>query len=165
MPFSASLRRTSFRSRWVDADTEDDMSNKTMTTEHKERMAAGRRETRAVDAYLRFLEVSGPRTKRREERKRVEAEFDEINEQLPDATSIERLELLQRREDLNRALLDLEETDHEDELERAFIAVAARYSERKGISYSTWREFGVPKPVLEEAGVPRTRRPNKKRSS
>lgn len=139
------------------------MSNKVMTAEHKERMAAGRRETRAVDAYLRFLEVSGPRTKRREERKLLEAQFDQINADLPDATSIERLDLLQRREDLNRALLALEETDQEDELERAFIAVAARYAERKGISYSTWREFGVPKAVLDEAGVPRTRRPNKKR--
>lgn len=138
------------------------MPNNVMTAEHKERMAAGRRETRAVDAYLRLLEEVGPRSKRRDDRKRVEAELEQVAAELELASSVERLDLLQRREDLNRALGDLEETDHEDELERAFIAVAVRYSERKGISYSTWREFGVPKAVLEEAGVPRTRRPNKK---
>ncbi len=72
---------------------------------------------------------------------------------------MKRLVLLQEREDLQRAALELDARD-DRALEAQFVAVAKNYGERRGISYSTWREFGVTKPVLEAAGIPRTRRPN-----
>lgn len=97
------------------------------------------------------------------DRRRVEAELEEASRELESAVGIPRLDLLQRREDLARQLDDLSGLDVADELEQAFVAVAASYSERKGISYSTWREFGVPKAVLDKAGVVRTRRPNKRK--
>ena len=50
--------------------------------------------------------------------------------------------------------------DNYGAIEEQFITVARSYSDRKGISYSTWREFGVSKNVLQTAGIPRTRRPN-----
>ena len=36
-----------------------------------------------------------------------------------------------------------------------FVDAAAEYSERKGITYSAWRELGVPAAVLKRAGVKR----------
>ena len=40
-------------------------------------------------------------------------------------------------------------------IEAAFVKVAAAYSDRQGISYSSWREVGVPASVLKRAGISR----------
>ena len=40
-------------------------------------------------------------------------------------------------------------------LEEQFVIAAKGYSERKGISWTAWREVGVPASVLERAGVSR----------
>ena len=42
-------------------------------------------------------------------------------------------------------------------LEKGFVKSAKTYSERKGITYSTWREVGVPADVLEEGRISRAR--------
>jgi hypothetical protein len=39
-----------------------------------------------------------------------------------------------------------------------FVAYAKSYSDRKGISYTAWRQFGVPADVLRKAGIQETRR-------
>jgi hypothetical protein len=40
--------------------------------------------------------------------------------------------------------------------ERAFVAVARRVSERRGLTYREWRAQGVPAAVLARAGIART---------
>jgi hypothetical protein len=40
-------------------------------------------------------------------------------------------------------------------LEKEFVRAAKGYSERKGITYGAWREFGVPAEVLRKAGISR----------
>ena len=40
-------------------------------------------------------------------------------------------------------------------LEADFVKTAAKYAERKGISYAAWRELGVPADVLKKAGISR----------
>ena len=40
-------------------------------------------------------------------------------------------------------------------LEGDFIKVAKTYGERKGISYASWREVGVPAAVLARADISR----------
>jgi hypothetical protein len=42
-------------------------------------------------------------------------------------------------------------------LEAAFIRVAKKFSEKRGIGYGAWRDAGVPAAVLKKAGVRRTR--------
>ena len=37
------------------------------------------------------------------------------------------------------------------------MKAAKNYCERKGITYSTWREVGVPAEVLKKAGISRRR--------
>lgn len=42
-----------------------------------------------------------------------------------------------------------------DELEGAFVEVAAAYAAEKGITWAAWRELGVSPAVLRRAGIPR----------
>jgi hypothetical protein len=42
-------------------------------------------------------------------------------------------------------------------LEAAFIRVARRFSEKRGIGYGALRDAGVPAAVLKKAGIPSTR--------
>jgi len=64
--------------------------------------------------------------------------------------------LVQERADLQDALDATESNVDIGQLEKAFVKAAAPYSERKGITYATWREVGVPAAVLEKAGIRRS---------
>lgn len=71
---------------------------------------------------------------------------------------LEAVDLIQSKLDIEKALSELKSGHTIDELEAGFIENAASYSERKGISYTAWREFGVPAKVLRQAGIKETRR-------
>lgn len=134
------------------------MAPKTLSNAQKAAMAEGRREARIVESYLSSLERKQV-FRGRKTAAEIEAELERVNQAIDAASVIEKLSLLQEREDLQREALEIEpEDDHE--LEAQFTAIARAYGERKGISYSTWREIGVPKEILKAAGVARTRRPN-----
>lgn len=129
-----------------------------MTKEHKEALARGRKEARAVRRYLEALDRDRRRGRRVSEetlRKQISELGERIEGEDDPAT---RVELIQRRIDLEEQLASQEDEPDMDALQAGFIEVANAYSERKGISYSAWREEGVPAAVLREAGVPRTRR-------
>ena len=138
------------------------MAPKTLSNAQKAAMAEGRREARIVETYLNSLERKRVHRGRKSAGE-ISAELTRIEEELDRASAIEKLALLQEREDLQREALEVAPED-DAELEAQFIAIARTYGERKGISYSTWREIGVPKEVLKSAGVPRTRRPNQPKS-
>jgi len=134
------------------------MAKKPMSDDHKAALAKGRAQGRAVRDYLAILDMDrrrGPRLtpERIEERlvdvrRAIDAETDPVH----------RLELVQKRLDLEEALANLGEEHDVDALEAAFVGSAREYGERKGISYHAWREIGVPADVLKRAGVARTRR-------
>lgn len=134
------------------------MAPKTLSNSQKAAMAEGRREARIVETYLTSLERKQVQRARRSAAQ-INDELERIAASLESATAIERLALLQEREDLQREALEAAPED-DSELEAQYIAIARAYGERKGISYSTWREIGVPKEILKAAGIPRTRRPN-----
>jgi hypothetical protein len=129
-----------------------------MSDEHKEALARGRSQARAVKNYLRAIETErkrGPKTSPDKLQARIDAANQQI-EQEPDAAK--RLELIQQRLDDEETLATLGDEPDVESLEDAFVDAAKGYSERKGISYTAWRELGVPAAVLRRAGVPRTRR-------
>lgn len=134
------------------------MAPKTLSNAQKAAMAEGRREARIVESYLNSLEQKRLQRGRRTAAQ-IEAELVRVNTEIDAASAIEKLALLQERENLHREALESPPED-DSELEAQFVAIARGYGERKGISYSTWREIGVPKDILKAAGVPRTRRPN-----
>ena len=132
---------------------------KPMSKEHKEALARGRQQGKAVRDYLAALE-SDRKPGRRIDRDTVEARIAEVQASIDEeADPAKRVTLIQKRLDLEERLISLDEEPDLEALEAAFIDAAAAYSERKGISYTAWREAGVPAATLKSAGIKRTRRP------
>lgn len=131
------------------------MPPKKMTTEHKQALAAGRAEGRAVKAYLDALEQQRPRRGRKRTPDSIKKRLAAIEKALPDASSLQRLQLVQERRDLEQELAASSEKADLTKLEADFVKVARAYSERKGIQYASWRELGVSADVLKKAGVSR----------
>ncbi len=131
---------------------------KKMSDEHKAALAKGREQGRAVREYLAALEHDR-KPGRPVDRSTIEAKLPEVQAKIdaePDPAK--RVELIQKRLDLEQRLVELGQEPDIDALEKEFVKVAAEYSERKGITYPAWREAGVPAKALKEAGVKRTRR-------
>jgi hypothetical protein len=128
-----------------------------MSDAHKEALARGRREARAIKAYLGALghkrkpgRPSTPET--------LEKRISQIDEKLgTESDPLKRVDLQQKRIDAEGRLADLTDSPDMELLEKGFVESAAGYSERKGISYAAWRAEGVPAGVLRRAGIGRGR--------
>jgi hypothetical protein len=128
-----------------------------MSNEHKAALAQGRLEARAVKAYLASL---GPKKRGRPVTKdSLQKKIADIDSKLKNETNpLRRLDLMQSRAETENALDTLGSGPDQAALAADFVEHAKGYSERKGISYATWREFGVSAEVLRKAGIPQTRR-------
>lgn len=128
-----------------------------MSQEHKDALAQGRREARAIKNYLKAVDGRKPgRPVTRESlEKRLEKTVARIGSE---EDPLKRVELIQTRLDIEDQLSSLEEAANFKDLEVDFIENVKSYSERKDISYTAWRESGVPAATLRAAGVPETRR-------
>jgi hypothetical protein len=127
-----------------------------MSKEHKAALAEGRDQGRAVRRYLEALEAHKPRRGRKRSPESLKKRLDEVESEIAVADPLQRLRLVQERLDLQAALEASESKVDLDQLEKEFVDSAAPYSDRKGISYSAWREIGVPAAVLERAGISRS---------
>lgn len=127
-----------------------------MSDAHKAALAEGRAQGRAVRYYLEALESSKPKRGRKRTRESVAKRLAAVEAQLESADAVKRLQLSQERLDLQAELDQEEETVDIAGIEAEFIAAAKPYSDRKGISYSAWREAGVPAGILKAAGITRT---------
>jgi len=132
------------------------MPPRKMTAEHKQALADGRSEGRAVKAYLDALEQQRPRRGRRRTPDSIKKRLAAIEKQLPDASSLQRLALVQERRNLETELAGMGRAVDLSSLEADFVKVAKSYSERKGIHYASWRELGVAADVLKKAGISRS---------
>jgi hypothetical protein len=129
-----------------------------MSDDHKAALARGRSQGKAVRDYLSALE-QGRKPGRKLDRDTIQGRISDIQTAV-DAESdpAKRVDLIQKRLDLEHRLVSMEDEPDVVALEAAFVEAAADYSERKGISYTAWREAGVPAATLKRAGVRRTRR-------
>ena len=130
----------------------------TMTKEHKDALAQGRREGAAVRRYLEAIASTRGKRGRKRTPTSVERQIKAIDAELETSDALEALNLRQRRKDLEAELKRLSSTMDMKKLEKEFVASAKAYGERKGIDYSTWREAGIMPAVLIKAGIRRTRR-------
>jgi hypothetical protein len=128
-----------------------------MSDEHKAALAAGRNQGRAVRKYLEALERNKPKRGRKRTVDSVQRDLARTQEELQSAEPLRRLELVQRRIDLEEELERMGTTVDLGALEQDFVAVAKPYAERKGISYEAWREAGVSAATLKAAGIGRGR--------
>jgi len=126
-----------------------------MSDEHKAALAEGRDQGRAVRRYLEALEANKPRRGRKRSPESVKKRLATIESDIATADPLRRVHLVQERSDLQAALEATESNVDLDELEKEFVSSAGPYSDRKGITYATWREVGVPAGVLARAGISR----------
>jgi hypothetical protein len=134
------------------------LARKKMSDDHKAALAKGREQGRAVRDYLAALEQER-KPGRKVDRGTVEQRISEVQQRIDDEPDpAKRVELIQRRLDLEEQLVAMQGEVDLDALEQGFVDAAAEYSERKGISYTAWREAGVPAAALKQAGIRRTRR-------
>lgn len=129
-----------------------------MSDEHKAALAEGRAQGKAVRDYLAALEQE-KKPGRKVDAASIEQRINEVQARVDEEPDpAKRVELIQKRLDLENKLIDAQESADLEALEEEFVGAVAPYSERKSISYHAWREAGVPAAVLKRAGVPRTRR-------
>ncbi|MCU1484661.1 MAG: hypothetical protein JWN67_1407 [Actinomycetia bacterium] len=126
--------------------------------EHQTALGIAREEANAVRRYLEALEASRVPGKRGPKRtvETVKRRLVAVDEKLPSAKGVIRLQLVQERTDLLEELESLSRTPAVDELadsRAAFVRSAASYAARKGISHAAWREIGVDSATLREAGI------------
>src|SRR5207302_9231665 len=136
-----------------------------MSNQHKKALAQGREQGRAIRRYLDALARQRPRRGRRRTVESANRQLRETVDQLATARSLARVELLQRRIDLEAEIASLGQDGGRDlsELEAGFVAAAKEYSERKGITTQAWLQGGVPRSVLRQAGLMSARRGATKR--
>jgi hypothetical protein len=126
-----------------------------MTAQHKAALAQGRAEGRAVKDYLEALDRNRPRRGRKRTPESIKKRLAAIDAQIADASPLLRLQLVQEQMDLRDELDTLNAKVDLSALESAFVKTAAKYSERKGISYAAWRQLGVSAETLKKAGITR----------
>ncbi|MEM8926170.1 MAG: hypothetical protein AAGD35_21920 [Actinomycetota bacterium] len=126
-----------------------------MSSDHKEALAVGRAEGRAIRAYLEALESNKPKRGRKRTKESIRSRLEALAAELESADPLKRLQLAQEELDLTEELERMDQGTDLNELEGEFVKVAQSYAQRKGISYAAFREVGVPASVLKDAGISR----------
>ncbi|HPB45338.1 MAG: hypothetical protein M9952_01905 [Microthrixaceae bacterium] len=126
-----------------------------MSDAHKEALAAGRHQSRAVKTYLTALQSNKPKRGRKRTTESITKRLGAIADELPTADALQEVLLLQEQANLEKELSTIDTDVDITELEAEFIKVGQAYSKAKGIEYSTWRKVGVSAEVLAKAGIKR----------
>ena len=126
-----------------------------MSDEHKQALALGREQGRAVRRYLEALEAHRPKRGRKRTPESIKRRLSDIESKLETADPLTRLQLVQERMNLEEELAAKSEAVDLGALEEEFVAAAREYGDRKGITYGAWREAGVDAAVLKRADIRR----------
>ena len=132
-------------------------STRTMTAEHKAKLAQGRTESRVVSKYLEALSAGKGKRGRKRTPESISMQIARIDREIEAAPAIRRLELTQMRYDLEVERERLEARVDIAGVEKEFIKIAKSYAKRTGISYNAVRSLGGPAEVLKKAGISRAR--------
>lgn len=127
-----------------------------VSDDQKSAMAEGRAQSRAISPYLEALEAYRPKRGRKRTPESIDRRLQAIDGELESANQIKRLSLIQERLDLLDERKNLDRKVDLTAYEKAFVANAKPYGERRGISYQAWRQLGVPASVLSQAGISRS---------
>ena len=127
-----------------------------MSADHKAALAQGRLESKVVREYLEALRNSKPKRGRKRSAETIQKRLDKIETELASSDPLTELLLFQERRDLQDEFENLGSGNDLSDAENAFVSIAKSYSERRHISYATWREIGVDAAVLKRAGIPRS---------
>lgn len=128
---------------------------RSLSADHKQALAEGRTQGRAVRAYLEVLESTKPKRGRKRTADSIKKRLDAIDAELEHSDPLKALNLRQERRNLYAELAGIDEKVDVAAAEAGFIEAAKSYGERRGISYEVWREAGVTAEVLQKAGISR----------
>lgn len=135
------------------------MPTRTMSKAHKEALAEGRRMSTIVDRYL--TAVSVPKRRGRKVSKKIaEERLARARTEMKTSTGVTKVLAAQTVRDCEARLRTLAAQSNGGSvasLEAEFIKVAPTFSAARKISYSAWRDAGVPAVVLRKAKIARTR--------
>ena len=130
-----------------------------LSAAHKRALAEGRTMSATVDRYL-----SAVNTPKRRGRKVSKAALEQrlavARTKARSATGVEKVLAAQDVRDLQLRIANMSVASGGGDiksLEAAFVKIAKRFGENRGIGYGAWRDAGVPAVVLKKAGVARTR--------
>ncbi|MGH9188667.1 MAG: hypothetical protein ACRD0Q_01315 [Acidimicrobiales bacterium] len=126
-----------------------------MSDSHKAALAEGRDQGRAVRRYLEAIEAHRPKRGRKRTQESVKRRLTVIDDRLAEADPLTRLHLVQERMNLEKELTATDNAVDLQALEADFIAAAAPYGQRKGVTYGAWRQLGIDPAILRAAGIKR----------
>lgn len=124
-----------------------------MSDEHKAALAVGRAQSRVVRDYLAAVRANKPKRGRKRTTESITSRLAQIDAELAGADPLVEVKLIQERMNLRLELENKDTAVDIDALEKEFVGVARDYSDRQGISYAAWREFGLSPAVLRKAGI------------
>ena len=129
-----------------------------LSASHKQALAEGRTMSATVDRYLSA--VNTPKRRGRKVSKAALVErLAEARGRAKSATGVDKVLAAQDVRDLQTRIANMNEASGNDikSLEAAFVKIAKRFGENRGIGYGAWRDAGAPATVRKKAGVARTR--------
>jgi hypothetical protein len=125
-------------------------------SERKATPSGGRGEGRAIRRYLEALEADRRRG-RPQSAESLQRRLQIVTARIESADPLSRVHLIQERINVEDALRRAQQSTQLAALEEGFVAAAASYSRRRGITWDAWRAAGVSLAVLRRAGIPRHR--------
>ena len=144
MPVQSTTRRPGKRQR-------------TLSVAHKRALAEGRTMSAIVNRYL--AATTAPKRRGRPlSQASLTKRLADARERFRTATGVNKVLAAQEVRDLQVKLARLRAPDAVDvkSLEDAFVKVAKKFGDRRGIRYGAWREAGVSAEVLKRARIART---------
>ena len=126
-----------------------------MSASHKAALANGRAEGKIIREYLDAVEANRPKRGRKRTPESISRRLNAITKELAIADSVTKVRLVQERLDLQRELKMMKTKVDLLAIEKKFLRVAKRFSERNNITFDAWREVGVTPEVLKRAGIER----------
>jgi hypothetical protein len=126
-----------------------------MSASHKAALANGRAEGKIIREYLDAVEANRPKRGRKRTPESISRRLNVITKELAIADSVTKVRLVQERLDLQRELKMMKTKVDLLSIEKKFLRVAKRFSERNNITFDAWREVGVTPEVLKRAGIER----------
>ncbi len=130
---------------------------RTMTADHKAKLAQGRTESRIVSKYLEALSAGKGKRGRKRTPESINMQITKLDREMETASAIRRLELTQMRFDLEIERERLSARVDIGGVEKEFVKIAKSYAKRTGIGYNAFRSLGVPAEILKKAGITRAR--------
>ena len=132
---------------------------RTMSAAHKKALAEGRSMSLAVDRYLAAVNMP-KRRGRKVSKAALQQRLANARGLAKTATGLDRVLAAQDIRDLETKIAQFDSTTGADvkTLEAAFVKVAKKFGENRGIGYGAWRDAGVSAQVLQRAGIARNAR-------